>query len=66
MEKKGLKDKILILFFTQGISLSIWDKVGNLYREIEIYNHLADYFKKIYFITYGESEEEFKYKKLLK
>lgn len=65
-EDRSLKDKELVLFFTKGISLKIWNKVGNLYREIEIYNHLADYFKKIYFITYGKANGEFKYKKLLK
>lgn len=63
---KGLRDKELVLFFTRGFSLAAWDMVGNIYREIEIYNHLADYFKKIYFVTYGSFKEELKYKKLLK
>ena len=46
--------------------MSKWDKIGNLAREIILYNHLADRFKKIYFITYGQTGEENKYRKLLK
>ena len=53
----NLKDKILILFFTCGVSLKTWAKIGNLEREIKFYNKLAQYFKKIYFITYGGKAE---------
>jgi len=54
---ENLKDKTLALFFTCGASLKVWQKVGNLEREIKFYNELAKYFKKIYFMTYGGSEE---------
>jgi len=54
---ENLKNKTLALFFTCGISLEIWKKVGNLEREIKLYNELAQRFKKIYFVTYGSKKE---------
>lgn len=53
------------LFFTQGVGLEIWDKIGMIEREIEPYNILAAYFNKIFFFTYG-NKKELQYKKLLK
>ncbi len=61
----NLKDKKLILFFTNGISLKRWEELGGLDREIKPYNFLANNFKKIYFITYGKKNEELKLKKNL-
>lgn len=58
------KDKKLALFFTTGISLRTWDKIGNLEREIRPYNELADYFNKIYFFTYGDISD-LKYQNVL-
>jgi len=49
-----LKNKRLALFFTRGVSLKTWEKVGNLAREVEPYKELAKYFKEIYFFTYGD------------
>ncbi len=49
----NLKQKTLALFFTHGISLRIWDEIGNLDREIKPYKELAKYFQEIYFFTYG-------------
>ena len=60
-----LKPRGLVLFFTIGISLKTWEKVGHLEREIKPYNLLAKYFDKIYFITYGKPREEKKFKSLL-
>ena len=57
-------DKKLALFFTCGVSLKAWEKVGNLEREIILYNLLAKNFEKIYFITYG-GKEDLKFKKVL-
>ena len=58
---EDLKNKTLALFFTIGVSLKTWERVGNLEREIKPYNELANYFKKIYFIIYGRKEDlEFK------
>jgi len=54
---EDLKNKRLALFFTKGISLKIWEKVGNLDREIKPYKELAKYFGEIYFFTYGDKED---------
>lgn len=54
---ENLKNKTLALFFTCGISIEIWKKVGNIEREIKLYNELALRFKKIYFVTYGSKKE---------
>lgn len=54
---KNLKNKTLALFFTCGVSLRTWERVGIFGREIKPYNELAKIFKKIYFITYGGKEE---------
>ena len=55
----------IIVFFTYGISLKIWEETGLLEREIKIYQEL----KKKYgidftFVTYGD-EKDFKYKNLI-
>lgn len=56
-----LSDKKLVLFFTAGMSLKKWSEGGMLSREVKIYNELAKYFDKIYFLTYGgEGEKEYK------
>jgi len=59
-----LYKKNLALFFTTGISLKTWDKIGNLEREIRPYNELEDYFNKIYFFTYGDGSD-LKYQNVL-
>lgn len=59
-----LSDKKLVLFFTAGMSLKKWSEGGMLSREIRLYNELAKYFDKIYFLTYG-GEEENEYKNSL-
>ncbi len=56
-ETQNLKKKNLALFFTCGISLKIWDEVGNLSRELKLYKELAKHFNKIYFFTYGNKED---------
>jgi glycosyltransferase involved in cell wall biosynthesis len=61
----SLKDKKLALFFTAGISLNTWERIGCFEREIKPYNELASYFNQIYFFTYG-NKEELKYQKFLK
>lgn len=59
-----LKNKKLALFFTTGISLKTWEKVGNLDREIKPYKELTKCFKEIYFFTYGK-KDDLKYKSVL-
>ncbi len=50
------------LFFTNGVSLRTWQKVGNLDREIKPYLKMnAD----VYFLTYGKNEPEIKGIKVL-
>ena len=43
--------KNLVLLFTQGISLKIWEKSGLIDREISLYNQLMDFGFEITFIT---------------
>lgn len=59
-----LYNKKLALFFTTGISLKTWEKIGNLEREVRPYKELTKYFDKIYFFTYGDSSD-LKYHKVL-
>lgn len=57
-----LKNKKLALFFTAGISLKTWEKIGNLDREIKLYKELAKSFKEIYFFTYDKKDNlEYQY-----
>lgn len=51
------KDKKLALFFTTGVSLKNWEKVGNLEREVRLYKELTKCFNKIYFFTYGDNSD---------
>lgn len=47
----------LALFFTKGVSLKLWEKVGNLDREIKPYQWLTRDFDKINFLTYGKKDD---------
>ena len=59
-----MEGKTLALFFTRGMSLKEWDSRGLLEREIALYNHLAKFFERIYFFTYG-SEGDLNYQEYL-
>jgi glycosyltransferase involved in cell wall biosynthesis len=48
------------LFFTNNVSLKIWQETGNLDREVKPYKRLLNYFEKIYFLTYGKDKEKLK------
>ena len=50
---------ILCIFFTRGVSLKNWIETGIFYREKLIYEHYLNVMevKKIYWITYGYSDE---------
>ncbi|MFC1967374.1 glycosyltransferase family 4 protein [Chloroflexota bacterium] len=54
MKHEVLKEKTLALFFTCGVSLKTWHDVGMIDREVAVYNRLSEYFKRIYFFTYGD------------
>lgn len=51
------------LIMTYGLSISDWDRIGSLQREIKPYVELAKHFKQVYIFSYGHSESE-KYSKL--
>ena len=53
-----LKNKKLAFFFTLGMSLELWEKIGTIKREVAIYNKLSYEFEKIYFFTYGNKNED--------
>ncbi len=53
----SLSEKKLAVFFTRGVSLSDWAKIGNLSRELKIYLELKKSFKQINFFTYGKSND---------
>ncbi len=48
--------KNLALFLTYGLSISDWDRIGSLNREIKPYIKFADNFKTIYIFSYGINE----------
>jgi len=57
MDNNIFKSKTLALFFTTGVSLKIWHETGMIDREVAIYNDLSNYFKHIYFFTYGDDKD---------
>ena len=54
----------LVLFFTYGISLKTWDKIGMFEREVALYKALRPHLRGISFITHGD-ENDLKYKEML-
>jgi glycosyltransferase involved in cell wall biosynthesis len=53
----GKKCPRLMLVFTRGISLGVWDRVGMLEREVELYKRLRPHLGGISFLTYGGESE---------
>ena len=47
----------LVLFFTRGASLTMWNNVGMFEREVAVYRRLRDLGHKVAFITYGDKRE---------
>jgi len=62
--KSDSPEKVLALFFTAGVSLKTWFKIGMIEREVALYNELSKYFQKIFFFTY-DSKEDLSMKKYL-
>lgn len=54
------KKKILALFFSWGVSIEEWDRLGIIDRELKYYNILAPYFEKIFIFTYGPNDGRFR------
>jgi len=51
----------MLLIFSRNVGLKTWDKVGNLSRELTLYNKLIEkkIFKKIFFFTYDRRDVNF-------
>lgn len=47
----------LVLFFTRGVSLQTWNKVGIFDREIAVYQAYIDRGWKVSFLTYGDKRD---------
>lgn len=47
----------LVLFFTRGMSLAAWDRVGLFDREVALYRRLVDGGVRVTFITYGDEDD---------
>jgi len=54
---KAINDIRLTLFFTRRMGLHHWDRVGNLQREVAIYQALGQRLKAVQFITYGGRQD---------
>mgnify|MGYP001158682116 CR=1 FL=1 len=46
-----------MLFFSENMSLKIWDEVGLLEREVALYNKLSEKDMKVSFITFGDETD---------
>jgi len=55
---KILNQKKIVLFFTYGYSLRIWDDAGILKRDLQLYEELAKQGYQTTFITYGREDEQ--------
>lgn len=64
MSVKSLKQFSLLLFFTEGLSLSTWDHKGIFEREVALYRYLQNRGFQVIFITYG-GQNEITYEKRL-
>jgi glycosyltransferase involved in cell wall biosynthesis len=47
----------IILFFTRGVSLRTWNLIGNLDREIALYQRLMQQGYDVSFVTYGDASD---------
>ncbi|MCB9840818.1 MAG: glycosyltransferase family 4 protein [Phycisphaeraceae bacterium] len=48
----------LVLCMTRGMSLGEWERLGLLEREWSLYEHIADAYRQIVVLSYGEAEGE--------
>ena len=55
----GLANVRLVLFFTRGLSLRVWDEIGILSREAALYRRLAPVLRRIAFVTYGDNDRAY-------
>tara|TARA_B100000519_G_C14214300_1_gene424183 strand:- start:161 stop:1321 length:1161 start_codon:yes stop_codon:yes gene_type:complete len=58
------KNRNILVFFTLGVSLKIWERSGILLREIKLYQLLIDKGYKVSFLTFGD-KTDFDYEDIL-
>lgn len=49
----------LVLFFTRGVSLRVWDEIGILDRELALYRRLQSAVRRISLVTYGDGDQDY-------
>ncbi len=49
----------LLLLMTTGMSLKKWDEIGQLSRELNIYQQLGEKVGHVYIFSYGKNEEKY-------
>jgi len=54
---KRLSDLTLVLFFTHGMSIKVWDAIGILEREAALYWKLQAHLRSTTFVTYGNATD---------
>ncbi|HUS70380.1 MAG TPA: glycosyltransferase family 4 protein [Anaerolineae bacterium] len=47
----------LVVYFTRGVSLQIWDEVGMFEREVALYRRLQHRGVQVHFVTYGDAAD---------
>lgn len=52
-----MADVRLVLFFTRGISLHLWNHIGMFEREVALYRHLQEHGVQVTFVTYGDASD---------
>ena len=50
----GRGDVHTVLFFTRGVSLGLWDRLGMLEREVALYRGLRRHVGNVTFVSYGD------------
>lgn len=59
MEKIETSSLQLAVYFTYGVSFSVWKRRGMFDREMSLYRALAPHLGHIYFFSYGEDDAQF-------
>lgn len=50
-----LKDAHLVLFFSRGVSLQVWEEIGSFDREVALYRSLRHHLGAVTFVTHGDA-----------
>jgi glycosyltransferase involved in cell wall biosynthesis len=57
IQSDNLHSRNMVLFFSYGVSLSLWDKLGIIDREIDIAQRLRQNLSSFSFVTYGVDDK---------